>query len=132
LFKFLKLWVPVIAWGAVIFSFSNTPYLKTGLEYDYILRKFAHIFEYLILTLLLYRAFKGSFKMNKRRIFIYPAFFSFLYAVSDELHQYFVPGRSCTIKDVLIDIIGILGCYISIQILASRRRAYILAGGLER
>lgn len=129
--KFLKLWVPVIAWGAVIFYFSNTPYLKTGFEYDYILRKFAHIFEYLILTLLLYRAFKGSFKMSNRRILIYPAFFSFLYAVSDELHQYFVPGRICAIKDVLIDIVGILGCYLSIKILTNRRRAYILAGGLE-
>ncbi|MDO8661910.1 MAG: VanZ family protein [Candidatus Omnitrophota bacterium] len=129
--KFFKLWVPVIVWGAVIFYFSDTPYLKTGLEYDYILRKLAHIFEYLILTLLLYRAFKGSFKMHKRRVLIYPALVSFLYAASDELHQYFVPGRSCAIKDVLIDIIGILGCYISIKILSDRRRAYILAGGLE-
>ena len=28
------------------------------------------------------------------------------YAISDEIHQFFVPGRSCQIKDVLIDSCG--------------------------
>jgi len=31
-----------------------------------------------------------------------------IYAISDEVHQLFVPGRSGTISDVLIDLIGIL------------------------
>ncbi len=130
--KFMKLWVPVFIWAAVIFYFSSVTYLKTDLKYDYILRKLAHIFEYLIFTSLLYRAFKGSFNMNERRLFIYSALFSFLYAVSDEIHQYFVLGRSCTINDVLIDSIGILGFYVSIKILANRKRGYTLAGGLGK
>ena len=129
--KFIKLWIPVFIWAAVIFYFSSVPYLRTNLEYDFILRKIAHILEYLILALFLYRAFKGSFNMNKRRLFIYPALFSFLYAISDEIHQYFVPGRSCAIKDVLIDTIGILGLYIIIKIFTNRNRSYILDGGLE-
>ena len=29
-----------------------------------------------------------------------------LYAISDEIHQYFVPGRSAEIRDVLIDVLG--------------------------
>jgi len=33
--------------------------------------------------------------------------FASLYALSDELHQYFVPGRSCDIIDLLVDILGI-------------------------
>lgn len=33
--------------------------------------------------------------------------FSLIYACSDELHQYFVPGRTATVRDVLIDCIGI-------------------------
>lgn len=28
------------------------------------------------------------------------------YAVSDEIHQYFVPGRSCELRDVFIDFSG--------------------------
>ncbi len=31
-----------------------------------------------------------------------------LYAVSDEIHQFFVPGRFCTFADVLFDVSGIL------------------------
>lgn len=35
-------------------------------------------------------------------------FFCFLYAVSDEIHQYFVPGRACMIRDMLLDTAGAL------------------------
>lgn len=34
--------------------------------------------------------------------------FGFLYAVSDEIHQHFVPGRACEIKDVAIDTAGVI------------------------
>ncbi len=114
--KLIKLWGPVVVWAGVIFFFSSVPDLKTGLEYDFLLRKIAHITEYFVFTFLLYRAFSGSFKMNVFRLFMYPAVFSFLYAISDEIHQYFVLGRSCAISDVLIDSIGIVGFYIAIKI----------------
>ena len=113
--KIFKLWVPVVVWAGVIFYFSAIPYLKTNLEYDFFLRKIAHILEYLILTFFLYRALKGSFNLNALRLFVYPFALSFIYAMSDEIHQYFVPGRSCSFKDVLIDTVGILGFYIVIN-----------------
>jgi len=34
--------------------------------------------------------------------------FGVTYAITDEVHQYFVPGRSCEIKDVCIDGSGVL------------------------
>jgi VanZ family protein len=112
--KFLKLWLPVFIWAAFIFFLSGIPDLKTGFKEDFILRKIAHIVEYSILTFLLYRAFKGSFKMNVSRLYIYPSALAFLYALSDEFHQSFVPGRSCAMRDVLIDTLGIIGFYIFI------------------
>lgn len=114
--KLFKLWVPVVVWAGIIFYFSSIPDLKTGLEYDFFLRKIAHITEYFIFTFLLYRAFSGSFNMNVFRLFMYPAAFSLLYAISDEIHQYFVLGRFCSAHDVLIDSIGIIGFYILIRI----------------
>lgn len=114
--KLFKLWVPVAVWAGVIFFFSSIPDLKTGLEYDFLLRKIAHITEYFIFTFLLYRAFSGSFNMNVFRLFMYPTLFSLLYAISDEFHQYFVVGRSCSVYDVLVDAIGIIGFYIFIKI----------------
>jgi len=113
--KLFKLWVPVIVWLGVIFYFSNIPDLKTGLEYDFLLRKMAHLTEYFILTFLLHRAFSGSFNINAFRLFIYPVIFSLLYAISDEIHQYFILGRGCSAKDVLIDAIGIIGFYVFIK-----------------
>ncbi len=106
--KFFKLWVPVVVWAGVIFYFSSIPDLKTNLEYDFFLRKIAHITEYFIFTFLLYRAFRGSFNMNTFSLYISSAVFSFFYAISDEIHQYFVLGRCCSARDVLIDSIGII------------------------
>jgi len=110
--RLFKLWIPVVAWAGIIFYFSSIPDLKTNLEYDFFLRKIVHITEYFIFTFLLYRAFRGSFNINFIRLFMYPAAFAFLYAISDEIHQYFVLGRSCSTQDVLIDSIGIIGFYI--------------------
>ena len=110
--KFLRLWFPVAFWVAFIFFLSSISDLKTGLEFDFILRKIYHAVEYFILVFLLYRAFAGSFNMNTVRLFIYPAVISFLYAISDELHQLFVPGRNCSIWDVLIDTFGIFAFFI--------------------
>jgi VanZ family protein len=120
--KFVKLWVPVIVWAGIIFILSGIPYLKSELEYDLLIRKLGHITEYFILTLLLYRAFKGSFNMNASGLFIYPANISLFYAVSDEVHQYFVLGRDCSVRDVLIDTIGIICFYVLLKL---KRGVYV-------
>ncbi|MDD5059802.1 MAG: VanZ family protein [Candidatus Omnitrophica bacterium] len=109
--KQLKLWGPVLIWAGLIFFFSNIPDLESGLKEDFILRKIAHIFEYFILTLFLFRAFKGSLAMNLDRLYIYPAALALLYAISDEFHQFFVDGRYCSLNDVMIDSIGIVVFY---------------------
>ena len=50
-------WLPVLVWAAVIFTFSSIPSLSTGLGgWDTVLRKGAHMTEYAILALLLFRA----------------------------------------------------------------------------
>lgn len=55
--------------------------------------------------------------------------FSLLYACSDEFHQSFIPGRSATLRDVLIDCIGICLAQVAcaavqtVQYFISRRRA---------
>jgi VanZ family protein len=95
----LSLWLPVIVWAAVIFTFSSIPSLGTGLgTWDTILRKGAHMTEYAILGLLLLRALGREL----------PAFaIGLAYAISDELHQHFVRGRHASPIDVLIDTVGL-------------------------
>ena len=110
--KFFELWLPVVIWAIFIFTLSGIPYLKTGLKYDFALRKSVHVTEYFILTFLLYRALKNSFNSNLFCLFIFPFCLSFFYAGSDEIHQLFVLGRSGCLRDVFIDTAGIFGFYL--------------------
>ena len=65
-------------------------------------RKFAHFTEYLILGVLLFFTFK-SYGIEDYSFAIVACI---LYAASDEIHQYFVLGRTCKTLDVLIDSLG--------------------------
>jgi VanZ family protein len=113
--NFLKFWLPVICWMAVIFVFSSIPSLKSGLKEDYILRKLAHTLEYMILAILLFRAFSVQ-KIPLMRAITYASIVGVIYAFSDEFHQGFILGRERSLKDVGIDSIGVLigdlVCYI--------------------
>ncbi len=107
-------WVLVFLWAGLIFYLSSIPNLSSGFESDFILRKFAHIFIYFILTILIFQAFVGEKRINTiKKINILKILFvsfclSFLYALSDEYHQSFVFGRTGSLKDVFIDTLGIL------------------------
>ncbi|NTV28603.1 MAG: VanZ family protein [Candidatus Omnitrophica bacterium] len=105
--KILSAWLPPGVWAAGIFFLSNTPDLSSGLEYDFALRKVAHVSEYLILTLLVGRALRMTSRLGPRQLPGLTAVLSFLYAVSDEFHQLFVPGRQGSPVDVGIDSIGV-------------------------
>ncbi len=97
--RLLTVWLPVVAWAAVIFAFSSIPSLSSGLgTWDYVLRKIAHVTEYAILGALLYRAFDREAPALAAGI---------AYAATDELHQHFVRGRHASVVDVAIDAVGV-------------------------
>ena len=80
---------------------------------DYPVRKGAHMTEYAILGILLSLTagtlYTGNGELyDVRRRMGTAAAGGILYAVSDELHQWFVPGRSCQFTDVLIDSCGVI------------------------
>lgn len=74
-------------------------------NFDFFVRKGAHFTIYFVLGIFLYM-FADSFSPSIRFTFKSSVFICFLYAVSDEIHQYFVPGRACRILDVSIDTLG--------------------------
>ena len=76
-------------------------------QVDHPIRKLAHATEYAILGFLLTGSYADS-STKRRKAWLLPAVTGSLYAVSDELHQMFVPGRSCEIRDMLIDSSGVL------------------------
>ncbi len=129
-------WIPVLIWMIIIFLLSSQPagesnqlskgftsiiieilgrFLHLDIEvstinnyvvqFNHYVRKFAHFSAYLVLGLLASNAFIKSSK-EKKKAFIYTFIFCVLYAISDELHQQFVPGRGPMLKDVMIDSAG--------------------------
>jgi VanZ family protein len=116
------LWLPPLAWMAVIFFFSSQaslPQAESG-PLDFVIKKAAHLFEYALLALLLLRAYQGSAAPERRqrqagaqasgrdRPALAAICAAGLWAVSDEIHQLFVPTRTATLRDVLIDFAAIL------------------------
>lgn len=69
--------------------------------------------EYAGLYFLLFRAILQSDKSNdlKKRALTAAFVLAFLYAVSDEIHQTYVPTREGTFRDVGIDVIGMFLMY---------------------
>jgi VanZ family protein len=119
-------WLPVVAWVAVIWTLSGSWFTgeATGSFLLPILaaffpratpgqlramhqgiRKLAHFTEYLILSLLLYRALRSERGWNLRAALL-ALVLAALYAMVDEVHQGFVPGRTPAATDCLIDISG--------------------------
>jgi len=96
---FVSLWLPVVAWAAVIFALSSVPGLESGLSWDFALRKVAHVTEYAILGGLLVRALGRPLPAVAAGV---------AYAASDEFHQHFVRGRHGNVIDVAIDAVGVL------------------------
>ncbi len=78
-----------------------------AISIDHRVRKTAHFLEYTGLGMMLLGFFYDRDK--KKWKYICAAFFvGAFYAVTDEFHQMFVPGRACQAFDVMIDSAGVL------------------------
>ena len=71
---------------------------------SFIVRKAAHFTEYFILYYFAILVCKNYVDIKRARI--YSLFIVLGYAITDEIHQYFIPGRSMAIRDVIIDFSG--------------------------
>jgi VanZ family protein len=109
----LAAWGPVVLCMAAIFlvSSNNTWTVFEGPPLVRLLRKSGHVFEYALLALLLGRAFMMTWtrrgetvtKALLGRAWAAGAVVCTVYAMTDELHQLFVPKRVGYVWDVLVD-----------------------------
>ena len=74
---------------------------------DKVIRKLAHYTIYTLGGILIYNYANTTDKSKKEKI-LYSIAFGAGYAITDELHQFFVPGRSARIFDVGIDTLGVI------------------------
>ncbi len=119
-------WLLSVICMAIIFYFSSRTATESSEQSDgvlaflikllgddnitvYVVRKSAHMLEYTGLCLLINWAWHFS---EGKKMPIPSVICTSLYAITDELHQLFVEGRSCEITDWMIDTLGaIIGCF---------------------
>ena len=127
--RFLKYWLPLLIWVCVIFLGSTDAlsaehtsrfivpfllWLKPGMSPDRILfilivmRKSAHVSEYAILALLLWRALRSDPTLCTKTSMLFGTvlFACAIFAASDEFHQSFVKSRTPSVRDVMLDVGG--------------------------
>ncbi len=135
-------WIFVALWMAFIFNMSHKPApvsneISTGItekiievvekvvpdakakidagRWNHVVRKNAHFFSYAVLGMLVANGLRKNGVKGPDGLA--PALIiCILYAITDEIHQVFIPGRGGQLKDVMIDgtgaILGIaLFCY---------------------
>jgi len=128
---FLKYWLPLLIWIGVIFVGSTSVmsaehtsryivpfllWLKPGISPEAIwtilvvARKCAHLLEYTVLALLLWRALRSIPALCAKTLMVVGAVLlgCALFAASDEFHQTFVKSRTPSVRDVLLDVGGAL------------------------
>ena len=96
-------------YGRIVHSDFNSWPEEEQLDFaekvDHPIRKLAHATEYAVFAMLLCGVWLDG--RRKRRISVIFAWgTATVYAMTDEFHQLFVPGRSGQVKDVLLDSCG--------------------------
>ena len=118
--------VLTLLWMAIIFGLSSLhgadhPYPMPW--WKWLERKGAHVFEFFVLTGLLFETFRVWLAAARPRMLVALAgAVSLAYAFSDELHQLFVPGREGKLSDIGIDLIGIVLAIVLLVYLTRRQK----------
>ncbi|MBS6602005.1 MAG: VanZ family protein [Clostridium sp.] len=124
--KYILRWTMLVLWMCFIFYMSSRSGSESqeqsdlvlsilnflGLQLNesikniasFIVRKTAHVTEYMILYILIFRVV--TLYSNTKKSKLIALFCMVLYASTDEIHQLFVSGRSGMVRDVFIDSIG--------------------------
>ncbi|HYX28842.1 MAG TPA: VanZ family protein [Pyrinomonadaceae bacterium] len=122
-------YAPLLVWAALIFigsgnvlSAEHTSILLAAVRWlfpsaseaflaslHFVIRKAGHLIEYAILAILAARAFRYSFHaFIKSHWFAFALLVAAAYSLTDEFHQSFVPARTASIYDCMIDSAGAL------------------------
>jgi len=103
-------WAPVFGYAALIFYFSAQSHPEEQLPQflmQQISDKVLHAAEYAVLGILCYRGFRwAAGPAAARQAMLLSIAVASAYAVTDEVHQFFVPSREASSWDWVADTIG--------------------------
>lgn len=113
----------------IVFISSSIPgenFPKVDFEFS---DKIVHLIIFAVLFVLFFYSLKNQTKYAKLQKFAleYSFLFTALYGITDELHQYFIPNRSCELYDWFADLTGALLIYLSFKIYISKKKSILTA-----
>jgi VanZ family protein len=99
-------WIPALAMMGAIFFFSSLPASRIPFfgEWDLVVKKGGHVTGYALLGVSYFYALPPRLSTPYRALTA--LLMAVTFAVSDEFHQFFVEGRTSSLRDVLIDSLG--------------------------
>jgi hypothetical protein len=104
--KIILYWLPVVIYAGFIFTISSVSGKDIPglfIHQDVVF----HLLEYAVFALLITRAMKGCYsRMARVKRLLLVMIFVLGYALLDEFHQSFVPGRTASLVDVATDVVG--------------------------
>lgn len=114
----LKYFVPLLILSITLFILSDMENLNINNEKIWFLDKIVHLIAYLFYGLTLQYAFINKDYISKKRVRtnILIIFLGTIFAITDEIHQYYVPTRHFDYWDIVFDVIGVI-----ISLIFSRR-----------
>lgn len=100
--------VLLVSWAFLIFLGSSLPPTKASNDslVDFLAHKSFHLFEYAVLYLVYYNRVAEDFWQGRVGKIFQAFLFVLIFALFDEYHQSFVPGRTAKMRDVFIDLLG--------------------------
>jgi VanZ family protein len=105
--RFLFLHFPAFAYAVLIYYVSSLQIIhppSIGFSWE---DKIYHFGEYAVLTIFVFIALKYyRSQFIKKHTYLLAGLFACFFAASDEIHQYFVPGRESTVGDLTSDCLG--------------------------
>lgn len=117
-------WVVTLAYASVIFYLSSRPW--GGIPLFPHADKIIHLAIYFGLSALCVWSLRATALKWRSAIFPMAFVLATLYGVTDEVHQLFVPGRSCSVADLAFDGVGaFLGAWLAVIIVKKWRKERI-------
>ena len=100
-------WSPAVLVMAIIFIASSMPSqdLPAFGAWDFLLKKWGHLVGYALLGASYLNGLAAEGRITRRKL-LWAIVLASVYAVSDEFHQSFTPGRNPSAADVAIDTVG--------------------------
>ncbi len=115
--SFVRLYLPALIYMSLIFTLSSFHKLPLQQIDNISLDKIYHLIEYAGLGYLITRILEQGWRMVGWSMFVIALLLGITFAVSDEVHQMFIPGRCFSYWDIAADSIGAaLGCWLYLKV----------------